>query len=71
MNMIKQGGHYCLHLKIQNGSHLKGHIQYLTSAEHNLLPTKINIGKKQRQPEFGGNALGFLVGDLRGFFSRG
>ena len=36
-----------MHLKIQNGSHLKGHIQYLTSVEHNLLATKINIGKNK------------------------
>ena len=70
MNMIKQSGHHCLHLKIQNGSHLKGQIQYLTSAEQ-LIANKDKYREKQRQPEFGGNGLGFLVRNLRGFFSRG
>ena len=55
--MIKQSGHHRLHPNIQDGSHLKGQLLGHCGI---LLPTKINLGKKQRQPKFGGNGVGFL-----------
>ena len=45
-------------IMVQDGSHLKGQIH--TWPLKNIISNKDKFREKQRQPEFGGNGLGFL-----------